>query len=312
MPPLPPAVQLTPEQQREAVGKETSEKETFSEESEPVPRLYNAPLEPTFPGFFVLPGTQTMLRINGNLKTDFMFDPRPAGFADSFIPSTIPIPQASSTNNFNASIRESRFSADFRIPVSNIGTATDIHTVRFLWFQWGDDAAAAPFLCARFTTFWWARRIPFSWTRTRGRTLSNFRDPPLAFSLVPRRFDLASRWDTASAVRSLWSSRIPISPFPWMALRLSRSLPLRTEDSIYATKRLRGHFYLSTILRELAVQAAQWRPAGVRLWMGPEFVEYLACRRQGHSELSGCLRQWDLKVCGRHGGPWPGRSPKSG
>ena len=39
MPPLPPAVQLTPEQQQAAVSPETSEHETFSEDSEPVPRL---------------------------------------------------------------------------------------------------------------------------------------------------------------------------------------------------------------------------------------------------------------------------------
>src|SRR5690348_18299798 len=43
MPPLPPAVQLTPQQQQAAVSPEISEHETFSEESEPVPRLYNAP-----------------------------------------------------------------------------------------------------------------------------------------------------------------------------------------------------------------------------------------------------------------------------
>src|SRR5215472_1620339 len=44
MPPLPSPVPLTSEQQHVAVGKETAEYETFSEESEPVPRLYNAPL----------------------------------------------------------------------------------------------------------------------------------------------------------------------------------------------------------------------------------------------------------------------------
>ena len=36
MPPLPPPVQLTPEQQHEAVGKETAEYQTFSNESEAV------------------------------------------------------------------------------------------------------------------------------------------------------------------------------------------------------------------------------------------------------------------------------------
>ena len=64
-----------------AIGKQTKDYETFSEDQEAVPRLYNAPLEPTYPGFFVLPGTQTMLRINGRIVTDLIFDPRPAGSA---------------------------------------------------------------------------------------------------------------------------------------------------------------------------------------------------------------------------------------
>jgi len=54
LPPLPPAVPLSSEQQRAAMGKETMDYETFSEEPEAAPRLYNAPLEPTYPGFFVL------------------------------------------------------------------------------------------------------------------------------------------------------------------------------------------------------------------------------------------------------------------
>ena len=123
MPPLLPAVQLSPKQQRMAIGKQTEDYETFSEDQEAVPRLYNAPLEPTYPGFFVLPGTQTMLRINGRIVTDSIFDPRPAGVPDAFIPSTIPIPQVTSTNNFTVSVRQSRISTDFRIPASDWGTA---------------------------------------------------------------------------------------------------------------------------------------------------------------------------------------------
>src|ERR1700685_2142579 len=45
MPPLPPSVQLSPEQQRMAIGKQTEDYETFSEDQEAAPRLYNAPLE---------------------------------------------------------------------------------------------------------------------------------------------------------------------------------------------------------------------------------------------------------------------------
>ena len=140
MPPLPPAVQITPEQQREAVGKETAAYETFSEESEPVPRLYNAPLEATLPGFFVLPGTQTMLRINGNLKTDLMFDPRPAGVGGLFYPFDDTDSTDVEHEQFQREHSESRLSADFRIPVSNIGTARTF--IQFDFF--GANGATTP------------------------------------------------------------------------------------------------------------------------------------------------------------------------
>jgi hypothetical protein len=259
MPPLPPAVQLTAEQQREAVGKETSEKETFSEESEPVPRLFNAPLEPTLPGFFVLPGTQTMLRINGNLKTDVMFDPRPAGFADSFIPSTIPVPQTSSTNNFNASVRESRFSADFRIPVSNIGTARTF--IQFDFF--GSNGATTPrlrhfygqihnILVGQTNTVFmdpdaWPDIIEFQ-----GPTSGLLARPPqIRFSFpVGNGFSGAVSVEQPNSDISFsvdGSPASPITPAPDGGLFLRYEAP-------------RGHLYLSTILRELAVKLPNGGP----------------------------------------------------
>jgi hypothetical protein len=139
-PPATPAVQLSPEQQRTAVGKETSEYQTFSEDPEAAARLYNAPLNPTYPGFFRLPGTKTLLRLDGSLKTDFIFDPRPAGVPDAFIPSSIPVPQVTSTKNFTVGVRESRFSADFLIPVENWGAARAF--VQFDFF--GSNGATTP------------------------------------------------------------------------------------------------------------------------------------------------------------------------
>ena len=50
LPPLPGSVHLTPEEQRAAIGEETAEYETLSEEPEAAARLYNAPLEATYPG----------------------------------------------------------------------------------------------------------------------------------------------------------------------------------------------------------------------------------------------------------------------
>jgi hypothetical protein len=259
MPPLPPAVQLTPEQQREAVGKETSDHETFSEESEPVPRLYNAPLEPTLPGFFVLPGTQTMLRINGNLKTDFIFDPRPAGLPDIFIPSTIPVPQVSTTKNFNVGIRESRFSADFRFPVADIGTARTF--IQFDFF--GSNGATTPrlrhfygqihnILVGQTNTVF---MDPDAWpdiVEFQGPTSGLLARPPqFRFS-----FPLGNGFSGAASVEQPSSDiafsvdgspAVPITPAPDGALRL------RYEAE-------RGHIYFSSVFRKLAVNLPNGGP----------------------------------------------------
>jgi len=253
MPPLPPAVKVTPEQQQTAVGKETSDYVTYSEESEPVPRLYNVPLEPTMPGFFVLPGTQTMLRINGNFKTDLMYDPRPAGFQDAFIPSTIPVPQTSSTNNFNASVRESRFSTDFRIPVEGIGTARLFMQMDFF----GSLGATSPRLRHLYAQ---VDNILI------GQTNSNFMDPdawpdivdfwgPVSGLLArpPQlrySFMLGKGWSGAASVEQPDSDiifsvngvpAVPVTPAPDAALHVR-----------YETQR--GHIMLATVFRNLAAK----------------------------------------------------------
>ncbi len=138
--PPPPVVQLSPEQQKEAIGKATSEHHTFSEDEADAPRLYNAPLEPTNPGFFLLPGTRTLLRLDGSIRADFLYDPRVPSLSDSFIPSSIPIPSVSGAGNFTASIRGSRAMADFRIPVGDRGAARTFIQLDFF----GASGATAP------------------------------------------------------------------------------------------------------------------------------------------------------------------------
>ena len=139
-PPPPPLPQLTQEQQEEAIGKATSDHQTFAEDEQDAPRLYNAPLEPTLPGFFLLPGTRTMLRLDGSARTDFIYDPRTSALSDSFVPSSIPIPSVSGSGNFMASIRGSRVMADFRIPVGDEGTARTFIQLDFF----GANGATAP------------------------------------------------------------------------------------------------------------------------------------------------------------------------
>ena len=106
---------LTPKE--EQIGKNTSTYVTYAQDPQAAPRINNEPLDPRFPGFFRLPGTDTLLRIGGYFKTDFIYDLRPAGNADSFIPSTIPIPTVTSVNNSTISVRPTRLNLDFLVPM---------------------------------------------------------------------------------------------------------------------------------------------------------------------------------------------------
>lgn len=103
------------------VGEATATYNTFSEDTVAAARFNNVPLDPKYNGFFRLPGTQTILKIGGYFKTDFIYDLKPAGNTDSFIPSSIPIPSPVTVNNSTVSIRPTRLSLDFRIPSTKIG-----------------------------------------------------------------------------------------------------------------------------------------------------------------------------------------------
>jgi DcaP outer membrane protein len=119
--PVAPPVQFTAGQQRRGAGEATRSYDTFSEDPFAVARLYNVPLDPKYSGYFVLPGTQTLMRIGGYAKSDFIYDLRPAGNPEEFVTATIPVPGVVSTNNFTVSIRPTRLTADFRIPESAAG-----------------------------------------------------------------------------------------------------------------------------------------------------------------------------------------------
>lgn len=103
------------------VGKQTETYVEFSEDPVAAPRYDNVPLDPKYSGFFRLPGTQTILKIGGYFKTDFIYDLKPAGNSDAFIPASIPIPQVATVNNSTVSIRPTRLNLDFRIPSTKIG-----------------------------------------------------------------------------------------------------------------------------------------------------------------------------------------------
>ena len=98
------------------LGKATVTYRVFSQDPVAAPRINNEPLDPRFPGYFRLFGTNTLMRIGGYAKTDFIYDLKPAGSIDSFIPATIPIPAPTSINNSTISVRATRVNLDFLVP----------------------------------------------------------------------------------------------------------------------------------------------------------------------------------------------------
>jgi hypothetical protein len=156
----PPAQAAPPSKQ---LGEATATYTTFSEDSVAAARFDNVPLDPKYKGFFRLPGTETILKIGGYFKTDFIYDLKPAGNTDSFIPSSIPIPSVVGVNNATVSVRPTRLSLDFRIPSTQLGD------VRF--YVEGD----------LFGTNATTPRLRHAYAQVRnvliGQTFSNFMDP---------------------------------------------------------------------------------------------------------------------------------------
>ncbi len=109
--------ELTPK--KTEIGNATSTYHTFSQDPSAAPRINNEPLDPRFPGYFRLPGTSTMLKIGGYAKTDFIYDLKPGGNIDSFIPATIPIPAPAQFTNSTISIRPTRMNLDFLVPLKS-------------------------------------------------------------------------------------------------------------------------------------------------------------------------------------------------
>jgi type II secretory pathway pseudopilin PulG len=155
-----PLPQAAPSRQ---VGKATATYTQFSEDTLAAARFDNVPLDPKYHGFFRLPGTQTLLKIGGYFKTDFIYDLKPAGNTDSFIVSSIPIPTEVGINNATVSVRPTRLSLDFRVPAAKVGE------VRF--YLEGD----------LFGTNATTPRLRHAYAQARnvllGQTFSNFMDP---------------------------------------------------------------------------------------------------------------------------------------
>lgn len=148
----------------QAAGQATLEYQTNSQDQEAAARYDNAPLDPKYPGYFRLPGTKTFLKIGGYAKSDFTFDPRPAGDQERFIPASIPIPTpTANVSNSTISVRPSRINVDFLVPTELA------RTIRFfLEVDFFGSSATTP-------------RLRHTYAQGKnlliGQTFSNFMDP---------------------------------------------------------------------------------------------------------------------------------------
>ncbi len=246
------------------IGSATAKYQEFSEDSAAAPRFDNLPLDPKYHGFFRLPGTETMLKIGGYFKTDFINDLKPAGNTDSFIPSSFPVPQPTSVNNTTISIRPTRLSLDFRIPYTKIGD------VRF--YVEGD------FFGTNATT----PRLRHAYAQARnlliGQTFSNFMDPDgfpdtldfqgpngmvsirnpqfrYGFALSPSTTFYVSVEKPSSDIifKTPQFSAQPNAPSPDGAIRLRQEFE-------------RGHFQISGVFRSIAAFLPDGRTDSVFGW----------------------------------------------
>jgi DcaP outer membrane protein len=258
-PPSPPTPQVSPEEQLQAAGKATQHHQTFAEDEEDAPRIYNAPLEPTYPGFFYLPGTNTMVRLDGFARTDFIYDPTIPGLGDSFIPSTIPIPAPSGPGNFSTSIRGSRISSDFRVPAGDWGTARAFIQLDFF----GPNGTTAPRL-----RHYYAQLDNI----LVGQTFSNFMDPDaFADTLDTQGSNAAVSVRVPQARYSFgigkgWSGYLSIEA-PSTNVNFSidgtpaTALTPAPDGSIRFRKEWEeGHFQVASIFRDLSVQLPDGGP----------------------------------------------------
>jgi len=248
----------------EHVGEATKQYREFSEDKVAAPRFDNVPLDPKYHGFFRLPGTQDIMKIGGYFKTDFIYDLKPAGNTDAFVPASFPIPQITSVNNATISIRPTRLNLDFRVPTTKVGE------VRFF--------IESDFFGTNSTT----PRLRHAYAQVAnfllGQTFTNFMDPDAfadtldfqgangmvslrnpqfryGFALSPSTTLYVSAEKASSDVlfTTPLGSAQPNSPVPDTVIRLRRESE-------------RGHIQVAAIFRDIAAFLPDGRTGSVFGW----------------------------------------------
>jgi len=103
----------------------TLTREVANQDPEGAPRLDAEDIDPSLRGFFRLPGTGTLIKFGGFVKTDLFVDANQAGtYYGGYVPSSFPSSEQPHTVNATVSMRASRFSAEFRQPVGDDSSDT--------------------------------------------------------------------------------------------------------------------------------------------------------------------------------------------
>jgi len=232
------------------VGAETASRQEFAEDKVAAARFNNVPLDPKYNGFFQLPGTQTILKIGGYFKSDFIHDLKPPGNTDAFVPSSFPVPQVPGVYNSTVSIRPTRLNLDFRIPNTKVGDVrfyvendffgTNSTTPRLRHAY----AQAANFLVGQtFTNFMDPDAFPDTLDFQGPNGMVSLRNPQFryGFALTPSttlHFSVEKASSDVTFTTPQFTSQ-PNSPAPDGAIRLRQEFE-------------RGHFQVAGIFRDIA------------------------------------------------------------
>jgi hypothetical protein len=119
----PPATQTAPAALPAThIGALTKTRDLANENSDSAARVANELIDPSLRGYFRLPGTGTLIKLSGFVKTDLFVDANQAGsYYGAYVPSSFPDTPQPHTVNATVSMRPSRFSAEFLQPVNNGG-----------------------------------------------------------------------------------------------------------------------------------------------------------------------------------------------
>jgi hypothetical protein len=96
-----------------------TDRENINNQQEAAPRLDDLVLDPQYRGFFPIPNTDILIKLNAKPRLDMMADNRNSGNADRFVTATIPVEGSANYgggSQFNATTKGSSLSAEVRAP----------------------------------------------------------------------------------------------------------------------------------------------------------------------------------------------------